>query len=82
MTEEQKLSIFLKQLIDCNCNDCGFLERDFEKTNTHKQSYRGTGLSDNYQYGKCKKDGRTLFFSPNTCQPDTQECFKHRKINY
>ena len=75
MDKESKYEL---QKIDCNCNDCYFLERDFEKTNKHKDSYKGTGLSDHFQYGKCKKDGRELFFSPNTCQVETQDCFEHR----
>lgn len=76
----EKESIFERQLIDCNCNDCGFLIRDFEKTKKHKESYKGTGLSDRYIYGNCSKLKKELFFSPNTCQIETQDCFKHRKL--
>ena len=74
-----KESILDLQIIDCNCNDCIYLERDFERTNRHKQSYIGTGLSDNLQYGHCKKKRVPISFIPNTCQLETQDCFVHRK---
>lgn len=75
----EKESIYQRQLIDCNCNDCIFMIRDFDKTNYHKNSYKGTGLSDNCQYGSCTKLNKEVYFSPNTCQIETQKCFKHRK---
>lgn len=74
-----KDSIYLLQKIDCNCNDCYFLKRDFERCNKHKESYNGTGLSDNLLYGFCKKDDCSVSFIPNTCQIETQDCFIHRK---
>tara|TARA_R110002096_G_scaffold387811_1_gene582040 strand:+ start:581 stop:823 length:243 start_codon:yes stop_codon:yes gene_type:complete len=30
-------------------------------------------------YGKCSKLNKEVSFIPNTCQIDTQDCFKHRK---
>ena len=34
-------------------------------------------------YGNCKKfDGKPVSLLPNTCQLETQECFKHRKDNF
>lgn len=66
--------------LDCNCNDCKHLTRDFGKLNKHRKSYEGTGLSDNLQFGFCKKfENKPICFSPNTCQLETQECFEYRK---
>lgn len=31
------------------------------------------------QYGNCSKFNKNISWIPNTCQLDTQECFKHRK---
>lgn len=74
-----KESIFELQKIDCNCNDCKFMVRDFEKLKKHKESYNGTGLMDTIAYGNCTKLNKDVSFIPNTCQSNTQECFKHRK---
>lgn len=74
-----KESIFELQKIDCNCNDCAFMVRDFEKTEQHKKSYEGTGLMDRLTYGYCNNFNKPISFIPNTCQIETQECFKHRK---
>lgn len=30
MNEEERESIYLLQKIDCNCNNCAFMDRDFE----------------------------------------------------
>ena len=30
-------------------------------------------------YGKCSKFNKDVSFIPNFCQPETQECFVHRK---
>lgn len=68
------------QLIDCNCNDCKHMIRDFDKLQKHKDSYKGTGLMDRLAYGDCKKLNKPVSFIPNTCQLDTQKCFEHRKL--
>ena len=74
-----KESIFELQKIDCNCNNCKFMVRDFEKLELHKLSYKGTGLMDNLNYGYCNKLNKDVTFIPNVCQSDTQNCFTHRK---
>lgn len=74
-----KESIYLRQLIDCNCNDCFYMVRDLDALERHKQSYKGTGLMDNLNYGDCTKFNKPVSFIPNTCQLETQYCFKHRK---
>lgn len=74
-----KEAIYERQLIDCNCNDCIHLERDFERTKKHQKSYEGTGLMDRLTYGNCKKLIKPISFIPNVCQIETQDCFKHRK---
>lgn len=74
-----KESRYQLQLIDCNCNDCKFMERDFSKLEEHKKSYAGTGLMDNLNFGHCLKFNKAVTFSPNTCQLETQECFEHRR---
>lgn len=75
-----KTSIEL-QLIDCNCNDCKHMIRDFERLNQHKKSYEGTGVMDNLQFGFCSQLEKNVSFIPNTCQLETQSCFQHRKTN-
>lgn len=73
-------SKYLLQKIDCNCNDCKFMIRDFEKLQKHKDSYKGTGLMDKLAFGNCSKfNNKPVSFFPNTCQIETQECFEHRK---
>lgn len=72
-------SRYLLQLIDCNCNDCIHLTRDFDKLNLHRQQYQGTGLMDNLQFGDCNKKQVAVSFIPNVCQLETQQCFQHRK---
>lgn len=67
------------QMIDTNCNDCLFMKRDFEKLNSHIKSYEGTGLMDSLAFGDCLKFNKPVSFIPVTCQPQNQECFKHRK---
>lgn len=74
-----KESRYLLQLIDCNCNDCIYMTRDFVKLEAHKKHYAGTGLIDRIAYGHCSKLNKPVSFIPETCQIDTQECFKHRR---
>lgn len=61
------------QKIDCNCNDCFFLERDIAQTNTQK------GKAAPIFEGNCKKFEKRVSFMPGVCQLHTQECFLHRK---
>jgi len=113
-----KESIYLLQKIDCNCNDCGYMERDMVKFNKWRDwnmklqladfeklkksafleaelcpdekgkktlLHRANRLKfmfdskDLLHYGKCTKLNKEVSFSPETCQIDTQSCFKHRK---
>ncbi len=67
-------------LIDTNCNQCINLIRDFDKSKAHKESYKGTGLSDRYIYGNCSNDSKILFFNPSNCMPENEQCFKHRRL--
>lgn len=64
-----KESLYELQLIDCNCNDCKFLERDLSKQ------------SKGVNYGKCLKKNIDVSFMPGICQLETQDCFIHRKNN-
>lgn len=68
------------QLIDKNCNDCKFMQRDFEKLHAHKKSYEGTGLMDRMEFGDCEKLKKQVAFISVTCMPQNKECFEHRKI--
>ena len=61
------------QRIDCNCNDCGFLERDVAQAQTQK------GKPAPIYSGLCHKFNKTVTFIPNICQIETQKCFIHRK---
>jgi len=74
-----KVGIIELQKLDCNCNDCKFMVRDFDKLKNHKESYKGTGLMDRLAYGKCSKFNKEVTFIPETMQLDTQECFEHRR---
>ena len=74
-----KESTYLLQKVDCNCNDCIHMVRDFDKTKAHVDSYEGTGLTDRLTFGNCSKFEKPISFIPNVCQIETQECFKHRK---
>ena len=75
-----KNSLYELQLIDCNCNDCAFMVRDFEKMKSFDHLHQGQlKASHRCNYGTCSKFNKPVAFIPNTCQLDTQECFKHRK---
>lgn len=78
-----KISIIELQKIDCNCNDCIFMVRDFKKLEEHKESYKGLGFIDRLAFGFCKKfNDKPVSFIPETCQLETQNCFIHRKDKY
>lgn len=72
-------SIIELQNIDCNCNDCKFMGRDFAKLEAHKKTYKGTGLMDRLAYGDCSKFNKPVSFIPRTCQLHTQKCFINRR---
>ena len=76
-----KGSIYELQKLDCNCNDCHFMERDLNKLELHKRSYDGTGLMDRLNFGYCRKFDKAVSFVPGVCQLETQECFSHRLDN-
>jgi hypothetical protein len=65
-----KESKYLLQKIDCDCNDCGYLERDLTKI--------PKGTSFPILEGFCNFLNKRVKFIPNICQLETQECFKHR----
>lgn len=73
------------ELIDCNCNDCKFMVRDFEKYKSFDHLYTNTigqVTSPSYRinYGHCKKFDKPVSFIPKHCQIETQKCFEHRRI--
>lgn len=78
-----KESVIELQKIDCNCNDCIHLKRDFEKYKSYNYMYieggRVTNPSHRPLYGHCLKLDKAISFIPNTCQIETQNCFKHRR---
>jgi len=129
-----KESTFLLQCLDCNCNDCKFLQRDLDKFNKKTEESkilqneffdlckinalkrneknreriikRGFDkakeeklLKENEQqrieiqdrkfifvkkdtnYGYCSNLEKEITFYPNTNSIETQQCFKHRKLN-
>jgi hypothetical protein len=72
------------QNIDCNCNDCKFMQRDFEKYKSFDKLYtneKGIVTRPSYRinYGNCTKFNKPVSFIPNHCQLETQNCFIHRK---
>jgi len=73
-------SIIELQKIDCNCNDCKFMVRDFEKRKKYDHLYEGAkNASYRINYGNCTKLNKEVSFIPNHCQLHTQECFEHRR---
>jgi len=68
------------QDIDCNCNNCKYMIRDFEKFKSFDYLYTGMkNASHRINYGKCSKFNKDISFIPNTCQIETQNCFINRK---
>jgi len=76
-----KESIIELQKIDCNCNDCKFMVRDFVKYKSFDELYNNTNPSHRINYGSCTKLSKAVSFIPGTCQLDTQSCFEHRRTN-
>lgn len=76
-----KESTFLLQEVDANCNDCKFMNRDFIKYNNYNHLYEGNEkASHRICYGNCTKFNKEVSFIPGTCQLETQDCFKHRRL--
>ncbi len=77
---ETKETLIEKQKIDCNCNDCRFMIRDFEKMKSFDHLHVGQEkASHRCNYGKCIKFNKSVSFIPNICQIHTQDCFEHRR---
>jgi len=77
-------SIIERQKIDCNCNDCKFMVRDFGKYKSFDHLYTNsigqvTNPSHRINYGNCTKLSKEVSFIPNVCQLETQQCFEHRR---
>jgi len=82
--EMDRESIIELQKIDCNCNDCVFMERDIDKYKSFDHLYTNDmgkieRPSHRVQYGRCLSFKKDVSFIPNVCQLHTQECFKHRR---
>jgi hypothetical protein len=67
-----KSDIIALQKIDCNCNDCKFMERDMSRT---PEKFKPAKIN----YGHCTKFYKPVTFIPAICQLETQSCFVHRK---
>lgn len=79
-----KESAYLLQIIDCNCNNCKHMIRDFDRYKSFDKLYTNTlgqvtNPSHRINYGFCNKLNKPVSFIPNTCQLETQQCFKHRR---
>lgn len=67
-----KESLYLLQLIDTNCNDCLYMERDMSRLPKK-------GIAMPVNYGHCTKLNNPVSFIPATCEPQNKDCFKHRR---
>lgn len=71
------------QNIDTNCNDCKHMVRDLEKFRSfdklHTNEAGQVVKAARIHYGNCTKFSKSVAFLPNTCQPQNQGCFEHRK---
>lgn len=75
-----KASLYELQKVDCNCNDCKFMQRNLEKFKSMEHLYENDRkASYRINYGHCSKLNKDVTFIPGNCQPQTQYCFKHRK---
>ena len=83
MTPEEKEALLSLQRIDCNCNDCGFMQRDGATYKSFDALYTENGRlstpSHRPQYGNCAKFNKPVSFLTATCQLETQDCFIHRR---
>jgi hypothetical protein len=67
-----KDSIYELQKIDCNCNDCVFMNRNMQKP---PRKF----VANPINYGFCVKKNADVSFIPSTCSVENQKCFNHRK---
>jgi hypothetical protein len=76
---ERQSTIELEK-IDCNCNDCKHLLRDIAKFNSFNHLHLGEEKARHrVNYGRCLSLNKKVSFIPGVCQPQTQECFEHRR---
>ncbi len=77
-----KESLIKLQKVDCNCNDCRYMVRNFERMKGWDWMHVGQEkASHRVNYGDCAKLDKPVTFLPNTCQIETQGCFSHRREN-
>jgi hypothetical protein len=50
-------------------------------TEAEKMRFQFNRNEGSINYGHCDKLNKPVTFIPNTCQLETQECFKHRRDN-
>lgn len=78
-----KESIIELQKLDCNCNDCKYMARDFEKYKSFDWLYtendKVTSPAWRINYGNCHKLNKPVSFIPGVLQLETQGCFEHRR---
>src|SRR5687767_5280445 len=102
---QKRESIIALQEIDCNCNNCFFMQRNIEAFNKSVDLHMSWQLYDfenrkrkadplvasqmkfqfnriecRINYGFCAKYNKEVSFIPDTCQLETQHCFKHRSM--
>jgi hypothetical protein len=71
-----KISHYELQKIDCNCNNCGFFQRDVKKTELHNNNDKIVAYKTHY--GFCTSLNKDVAEIANICLLHTQKCFKHR----
>lgn len=70
-----KESAYLLQLIDCNCNDCGFLVRDAER----KKASNEFNLKEQQRHYLRKNGNLVKFQFQNSCKLQYGKCTKLNK---
>lgn len=50
-----------------------------QKKDPNRKEFQFDKSAASINYGNCTKFNKPVSFIPDTCQIDTQECFKHRK---
>lgn len=59
------------------------MDRDIAKYESFNHLHTVNGVLEKgtcrVQYGNCNKLNKPVGFIPNTCQIETQDCFKHRR---
>jgi hypothetical protein len=74
-----KESFIELQKIDCNCNDCKFMQRDVAKFKSYDHLHEGRKNARRFNYGKCLLTNEDVSFIPNQIMVENQECFEHRR---